>query len=113
MTEKQVVDLGAVLARCSRRPASFHRGLAQFGRAVVKCCNRIRRVHSLDPSENKSLKFVILKKLSVVRRIPSQHKRALARTVRERKTEMANNFNLAHASVFEVVPLAAAMDKPS
>ncbi len=110
MTEKQVVDLGALLDAMARggQPPSTEE-LAQLAEAVGK-------MFHADPDEvailaispkNKSLKFVIPEKLSVVGSIPLTSTSALAaRTVRERKTEMANNFNTSrHASVFEGVPL--------
>ena len=110
MTEKQVVDLGALLDAMARggQPPSTEE-LAQLAEAVGK-------MFHADPDEvailaispkSKSLKFVIPEKLSVVGSIPLTSTSALAaRTVRERKTEMANNFNTSrHASVFEGVPL--------
>ena len=110
MTEKQVVDLGALLDAMARggQPPSTEE-LVQLAEAVGK-------MFHADPDEvailaispkNKSLKFVIPEKLSVVGSIPLTSTSALAaRTVRERKTEMANNFNTSrHASVFEGVPL--------
>jgi len=55
----------------------------------------------------KSLKFVLPEKLSNVGTIPLSSATALAaRTARERKAELANNFSTArHANVFEAVPL--------
>ena len=55
----------------------------------------------------KSLKFVIPEKLSLVGTIPLTSTTALAaRTARERKPEVVNNFSTArHANVFEAVPL--------
>lgn len=55
----------------------------------------------------KSLKFVIPHKLSLVGTIPLTSTTALAaRTARERKAELVNNFSTArHANVFEAVPL--------
>ncbi len=55
----------------------------------------------------KSLKFVLPEKLSNVGTIPLTSATALAaRTARERKPELANNFSTArHANVFEAVPL--------
>jgi len=57
--------------------------------------------------KNKSLKFVIPEKLSVIGSIPLSSTNALAaRTARERKAELTNTFNTSrHASVFEGVPL--------
>jgi hypothetical protein len=55
----------------------------------------------------KSLKFVIPEKLTPVGTIPLTSTTALAaRTARERKAELVNNFSSArHANVFEAVPL--------
>jgi hypothetical protein len=55
----------------------------------------------------KSLKFVIPEKLNPVGTIPLTSTTALAaRTARERKAELVNNFSTArHANVFEAVPL--------
>jgi hypothetical protein len=55
----------------------------------------------------KSLKFVIPEKLTPVGTIPLTSTTALAaRTARERKAEVVNNFSTArHANVFEAVPL--------
>jgi hypothetical protein len=55
----------------------------------------------------KSLKFVIPEKLNPVGTIPLTSTTALAaRTARERKAELVNNFSSArHANVFEAVPL--------
>ncbi len=55
----------------------------------------------------KSLKFVIPEKLSQVGTIPLSSATALAaRTARDRKSEIINNFSTArHANVFEAVPL--------
>ena len=55
----------------------------------------------------KSLKFVLPVKLSPVGTIPVTSTSALAaKTARERKPEIANNFSSArHANVFEAVPL--------
>jgi hypothetical protein len=55
----------------------------------------------------KSLKFVIPEKLTPVGTIPLTSTTALAaRTARERKAELANNFGTSrHANVFEAVPL--------
>ena len=110
MSENQVVDLAVLLhamAQAGKPPAAEE--LAQFAEMMA-------RMFGVDPDEvailavsskNKSLKFVIPEKLSVVGTIPLTSTGALAaRTVRERKPEMANNFTTSrHASVFEGVPL--------
>ena len=55
----------------------------------------------------KSLKFVIPEKFTLVGTIPLTSTTALAaRTARDRKPELVNNFSTArHANVFEAVPL--------
>jgi hypothetical protein len=60
----------------------------------------------LDPKK-KDLKFVIPEKLAAVGSIPLTSATALAaRTARERRPEVVNNFGASrHASVFEGVPL--------
>jgi len=111
MTDKQAVDVETVLdamVHAAHPPAS--QDFALLAEAVAK-------LFAAAPDEvailavsvkGKSLKFVIPEELSVVGTIPLSSMSALAaRTVRERRTEMANNFNSSrHASVFEGVPLA-------
>jgi hypothetical protein len=110
MTENQVVDLAVLLdamVQAGRTPGTEE--LAQFAEAMG-------RMFKVDPDEvailavspkGKSLKFIVPEKLSVVGTIPLTSTSALAaRTARERKPEMANNFSTSrHASVFEGVPL--------
>jgi hypothetical protein len=80
---------------------------------VSKC---IARLFGVDADEvailkvipkYKSLKFVLPEKLSLVGTIPLTSATALAaRTAREKKPELVNNFSTArHANVFEAVPL--------
>src|ERR1700682_2281717 len=110
MTEKQVIDLGSILDAMiegGHPPATVE--LAQVAEALGK-------MFDVDPDEvailavsskGKSLKFVIPEKLAIVGSIPLTSTNALAaRTARERKAELANNFSTSrHASVFEGVPL--------
>jgi hypothetical protein len=110
MSENQVVDLGSLLdtmAHSGRRPNTEE--LAQFAEVLA-------RMFKVDPDEvailavspkTKSLKFIVPEKLAAVGTIPLTSTSALAaRTARERKAEMANNFSTSrHASVFEAVPL--------
>jgi len=110
MSEKQVVDLGSLLdtlVLAGHPPATAD--LAQLAEALAK-------MFDVDPDEvailavsqkNKSLKFLIPEKLSVVGSIPLSSTNALAaRTARERRAELTNTFNTSrHASVFEGVPL--------
>ena len=110
MAEKQVIDLGSLLetmVRGDHPPATVE--LAQIAEALGT-------MFDVDPDEvailaltanSKSLKFVIPEKLAVVGTIPLTSTSALAaRTARERKAELVNNFSTSrHASVFEGVPL--------
>jgi len=110
MSEKQAIDLGSLLdtmVQTGHPPATEE--LARMAEALGK-------MFDVDPDEvailtvsqkNKSLKFVIPEKLSVVGSIPLSSTSALAaRTARERKAELTNTFNTSrHASVFEGVPL--------
>jgi hypothetical protein len=110
MSDKKVIDLGSLLDGMNRegRPPATQE-LAQFAEALGK-------MFDVDPDEvailavsprNKNLRFVIPEKLSVVGSIPLSSTNALAaRTARERKAELVNNFHTSrHASVFEGVPL--------
>src|SRR3984893_15092099 len=110
MSEKQVVDVGALLDTMA------HTGQPPTTEELALLAETVGKMFGADADEvailaispkSKSLKFVIPEKLSVVGSIPLTSTSALAaRTVRERKTEMANNFNTSrHASVFEGVPL--------
>jgi hypothetical protein len=110
MAEKQVVDLGSLLetmADGGHPPATVE--LAQIAEALG-------RMFDVDSDEvailtltanSKSLKFVIPEKLAVVGTIPLTSTNALAaRTARERRAEIVNNFGTSrHATVFEGVPL--------
>jgi GAF domain-containing protein len=110
MSEKQTIDLGSLLdtmVQTGHPPATGE--LARMAEALGK-------MFDVDPDEvailtvshkNKSLKFVIPEKLSVVGSIPLSSTSALAaRTARERRAELTNTFNTSrHASVFEGVPL--------
>ena len=84
--------------------------------ALAKVCKALGTLFGVDPDEvailrltakNKSLKFVIPEKLSAIGTIPLSSATALAaRTAREKRPEVVNNFSTArHASVFEGVPL--------
>ena len=110
MTEKQVVDVGALLDTMA------HTGQPPTTEELALLAETVGKMFGADPDEvailavsskSKSLKFVIPEKLSVVGTIPLTSTNALAaRTARERRPELANNFNTSrHASVFEGVPL--------
>lgn len=110
MSERQVAELEPLLeslANAGRAPNSDE--LANVAQALGK-------MFSVAPDEvailalhpkTKSLRFIIPEKLSVVGSIPLTSTNALAaRTARDRKGELINNFSSArHASVFEGVPL--------
>jgi len=84
--------------------------------ALAKVAKTLASMFAVDPDEVailktvpkfKSLKFVIPEKLSPVGTIPLTSTNALAaRTARERRPDLINNFNSTrHLSVFEAVPL--------
>jgi hypothetical protein len=84
--------------------------------AFAKMSETLARVFGVDPDEvailainshKKHLTFVIPEKLAVVGSIPLTSTNALAaRTARERRAELANNFSSSrHSSVFEGIPL--------
>src|SRR5580698_10630414 len=84
--------------------------------ALLKVAKTVAKLFAVDADEVailkvvpkfKSLKFVLPEKLSLVGTIPLTSATALAaRTARERKPELVNNFSTArHANVFEGVPL--------
>jgi len=110
MSEKQSVDLGSLL------DSMVHTGHPPATEELVKMAAALGKMFEVAPDEvailsvsqkNKSLKFVIPEKLSVIGSIPLSSTNALAaRTARERKAELTNTFNTSrHASVFEGVPL--------
>jgi transcriptional regulator with GAF, ATPase, and Fis domain len=91
-------------------------GLAPDSEALGKVAQTLAKLFSVDSDEvailrldpkGKNLRFVIPEKLAVVGSIPLSSATALAaRTARERRPEVVNNFNTArHATVFEGVPL--------
>jgi hypothetical protein len=110
MTERQVADLGSLL------DTMVHAGQAPTTEDLAKMAQVLGKMFSVAPDEvailalnpiSKSLKFVIPEKLAVVGTIPLTSTNALAaRTARERKAEIVNNFSVSrHATVFEGVPL--------
>ena len=110
MAEQVTVDLTSVideLARPGHAPDS--EGLGRVARWLAKFFGvDADEVAILDlVTKDKHLKFVIPEKLAAIGSIPLTSATALAaRTVRERRPELLNNFSAArHASVFEGVPL--------
>lgn len=110
MTELQTAELGLIVTGLETT------GAAPKSEALGQVANVIASLFDVDPDEvailklvpkYKSLKFVIPEKLSPVGTIPLTSTTALAaRTARERKAEVVNNFSTArHANVFEAVPL--------
>ena len=84
--------------------------------ALALISKTLAKLFDADPDEaailkvnikTKSLKFVIPEKLAAIGSIPLSSATALAaRTARERRAELVNNFSTSrHASVFEGVPL--------
>ena len=112
MTTDKQVEVGALLdtmIHAGHPPATedFEQLAEAVGKVFGAAADEVA-VLAVSP-KSKSLNFVIPEKLSVVGSIPLTSTGALAaRTVRERKTEMLNNFNTSrHASVFEAVPLGS------
>ena len=110
MPEQQVADLESLVASLEEHGgAPNHEALAGIAEALAK-------QFGVDADEVailkfvpkfKSLKFVLPAKLSPVGTIPVTSTTALAaKTARERKPDLMNNFSSArHANVFEAVPL--------
>ncbi len=91
-------------------------GLLPESDGLNSVARNLATLFGVDPDEvaelhldakRKNLKFVIPEKLAAVGSIPLTSTNALAaRTARERRPELVNNFSAArHASVFEGVPL--------
>jgi hypothetical protein len=110
MGEQLTGDLTSLIDELAQR------GHAPDSEALARVATWLAKFFGVDADEvailgvsakNKSLKFVIPEKLAAVGTIPLTSATALAaRTVRERRQELVNNFSVArHASVFEGVPL--------
>jgi hypothetical protein len=110
MPDQQIAELGALVN------AMESSGAAPDSGAMGNVTGILAKLFGVEPDEvailklipkYKSLKFVIQEKLSPVGTIPLTSTTALAaRTARERKAEVVNNFSTArHANVFEAVPL--------
>jgi hypothetical protein len=108
--DHQNADLGSLVS------ALESSGVALNSDALVKVARTLAKLFGVDADEvailkvvpkQKSLKFVIPEKLSPVGSIPLTSTTALAaRTAREGKPDLVNNFSSArHANVFEAVPL--------
>ena len=110
MPDQQIAELGALVNTMESN------GVAPDSYALGNVARLVAKLFGVDIDEvailklvpkYKSLKFVIPEKLSPVGTIPLTSTTALAaRTARERKAEVVNNFSTArHANVFEAVPL--------
>lgn len=110
MPDQQIAELGALVN------AMEGNGAAPASDALENVGKILAKLFGVETDEvailklipkYKSLKFVIPEKLSQVGTIPLTSTTALAaRTARERKAEVVNNFsNARHANVFEAVPL--------
>jgi hypothetical protein len=116
MIEQQSADFGLLV------DALVGAGMMPDTEGLSKVAQSLAKVFGVDPDEvailkidpkSKNLKFVIPEKLAAIGSIPLSSATALAaRTVRERRTEVVNNFSASrHASVFEGVPLGRRRDE--
>ena len=110
MIDQQTTDFTALV------DALVKVGMEPDTAALGKVSKTLAKLFDADPDEaailkvnvkSKSLNFVIPEKLAAVGSIPLSSATALAaRTARERRAELVNNFSTSrHASVFEGVPL--------
>src|SRR5579864_2089531 len=110
MPDQQAAELGSLVTTMESN------GGAPDSDALENVAKILAKLFGVDTDEvailklvpkYKSLKFVIPEKLSLVGTIPVTSTSALAaKTARERKPELVNNFSTArHANVFEAVPL--------
>jgi hypothetical protein len=110
MPDQQTAELASLISSLESN------GGAPDSDALDKVARFLAKLFSVDTDEvavlklvpkYKSLKFVIPEKLTPVGTIPLTSTTALAaRTARDRKAEVVNNFSIArHANVFEAVPL--------
>ncbi len=110
MPDQQIGELGSLVTTMESG------GGAPDSETLDKVARMLAKLFAVETDEvailklvpkYKSLKFVIPEKLSPVGTIPLTSTTALAaRTARERKAELVNNFSTArHANVFEAVPL--------
>lgn len=110
MPDQLTADLGSLVTTLETN------GTALDSEALDRVARTLAKLFSVDTDEvavlklvpkYKSLRFVIPEKLTPVGTIPLTSTTALAaRTARENKPEIVNNFSTArHANVFEAVPL--------
>ncbi len=116
MPELQISELGSLVSTLEGS------GLVPDSDCLEKVTRTLAKLFGVDTDEvailklvpkYKSLKFIIPEKLAPVGSIPLTSTTALAaRTAREKKPELANNFSSArHANVFEAVPLGRDPDE--
>lgn len=110
MLDQQISDLGSIV------DAMENGGGAPDSDSLDNLARTLAKLFGVDKDEvavlkvlpkYKSLKFVLPEKLTPVGTIPLTSTTALAaRTARDRKPELVNNFSSSrHANVFEAVPL--------
>jgi hypothetical protein len=110
MPDQQIAELGSLVDTLESD------GVVPDSDSLSKVSRTLAKLFGVDIDEvailkvvpkYKSLKFVIPEKLTPVGTIPLTSTTALAaRTARDRKAEVVNNFSTArHANVFEAVPL--------
>ena len=110
MPDQQIAELGALVNTLESN------GVAPDSDALGNVATLVAKLFGVDIDEvailklvpkYKSLKFVIPEKFTLVGTIPLTSTTALAaRTAREKRPELVNNFSTArHANVFEAVPL--------
>ncbi len=110
MPDQQIAELGSLVNTMESS------GVAPDSESLAKVAQMLAKLFGVDADEVailklipkfKSLKFVIPEKFTLVGTIPLTSTTALAaRTARDRKPELVNNFSTArHANVFEAVPL--------
>jgi len=116
MLEQQTADLGSLVETLEKS------GAAPDSSALAGVSMALAKMFEVKPDEvailkivpkYKSLKFVLPEKLSNIGTIPLTSATALAaRTARENKPELANNFSTArHANVFEAVPMGRELNE--
>jgi hypothetical protein len=110
MPEQQIAELGSLISTFENS------GVPPDSEFLATLAKSLAKLFAVDADEVailklmpkfKSLKFVIPEKFTLVGTIPLTSTTALAaRTARDRKPELVNNFSTArHANVFEAVPL--------
>ena len=110
MPEAQIASLGSLVSSLESGEANVNTESLGEMAAMIAAIFGVDRdevaILRLVP-RYKALKFVVPEKLTPVGTIPLTSTSALAaRTARERKAEIINNFSTArHANVFEAVPL--------